>query len=58
MVDRYLVKYNKGTLKPEACLQLLRTAVSIDTVKASMEILVPGFTRSWAPQAYEHPIVV
>jgi len=58
MLDRYLEKYKAGTLKAPAIVQLMRTAVSIDTVKASIEVLVPGYTRSWAPQPYEHPIIV
>ena len=58
MLDRYLDKYNKKQLPAAACVQLLRTAVSIDTVKASIEVLVPGYTRSWAPAPYEHPIIV
>jgi len=58
MLDRYLEKYKSGALKAPAIVQLLRTAVSIETVKASIEVLVPGYTRSWAPMPYEHPIVV
>jgi hypothetical protein len=58
MLDRYLEKYKSGSLKAPAVTQLMRTAVGIDTVKASIEVLVPGFTRSWAPQPYEHPIIV
>ena len=41
-----------------AVTQLLRTTVGMDKVKESIEVLVPGFTRSWAPQPYEHPIIV
>ena len=57
-LDRYLAKYKSGALKAPAIVQLLRTAVSTDTMKASIEVLVPGYTRSWAPSPYEHPIIV
>ena len=36
----------------------LRTAVGADVCKGSIETLVPGFTRSWAPMPHEHPIIV
>ena len=58
MCDRYLEKYNKGVLKAPAVWQLLRTAVGADVCKGSIETLVPGFTRSWAPMPHEHPIIV
>ena len=58
MCDRYLEKYKSGTLKAPAVTQLLRTSVGMDKVKESIERLVPGFTRSWAPMPHEHPIIV
>ena len=57
-LDRYLEKYKSGTLKAPAVTQLLRTSVGMDKVKESIERLVPGFTRSWAPMPHEHPIIV
>ena len=57
-MDRYLAKYQAGTLKAPAVTQLLRTTVGMDKVKESIEVLVPGFTRSWAPMPFEHPIIV
>ena len=58
MCDRYLEKYKSGTLKAPACFQLLRTTIGMDKVKWAMEQLVPGYTHTWAPQHYEHPIIV
>ena len=57
-LDRYLQKYNDGSLKAPAVTQLLRTSVGMDKVKESIERLIPGFTRSWAPAPHEHPIIV
>ena len=57
-LDRYLEKYHAGSLKAPAVTQLLRTSVGMDKVKESIERLVPGFTRSWAPFPHEHPIIV
>ena len=57
-LDRYLDKYNKGSLKPAAVNQLLRKDIGCDKIKEVIEELVPGFTRSWSPSPHEHPIIV
>ena len=57
-LDRYLDKYNKGTLKAPAVTQLLRTLVGMDPVKGAIEVLVPGYTHTWAPATHEHPPIV
>jgi len=57
-LDRYLQKYEKGSLKATAVAQLLRTLVGMDKVKESIERLVPGYTRAWSPSPFEHPLIV
>ena len=57
-LDRYLQKYNQGSLKATAVAQLLRTLVGMEKVKESIERLVPGYTRAWSPSPYEHPLIV
>jgi len=56
-LDGYVAKYKAG-MPAAAAFTVIKMAVGLDTCKEAFEVLVPGYTRSWAPAPHEHPIVV
>ena len=57
-LDRYLAKYKAKQMPPTAVWKLVSLCMGLDKTKEIVEGLVPGYTRSWSPAPYEHPIVV